>query len=120
MVTAHSNSEAEYCALANTSQELVWLHWLLEDMGVTHSSPVRIYCDNHSAIQIAHNDVFLERTKHIEIDCHFVRHHLHHGTFSLFPVSSLDQINDIHTKSLSSACFHHLKNKLKLVSLQPS
>uniref|UniRef100_A0A2N9IYU6 Leucine-rich repeat-containing N-terminal plant-type domain-containing protein n=1 Tax=Fagus sylvatica TaxID=28930 RepID=A0A2N9IYU6_FAGSY len=48
------------------------------DLGVDCSTVVLIHCDNRSAIKIAHNDVFHERTKHIEIDCHFVRHHLHY------------------------------------------
>ncbi|PNX69388.1 gag-pol polyprotein, partial [Trifolium pratense] len=70
--------QAEYRAMASTTTEIVWLRWLLSDMGVTLSEPTPMYCDNKSAIQIAHNSVFHERTKHIEIDCHFTRHHLQH------------------------------------------
>ncbi|KAK2981526.1 hypothetical protein RJ640_023548 [Escallonia rubra] len=70
-LTARSSTEAEYRVLTDTTHELLWLHWLLEDMGVTHSAATPLYCDNRSAIEIAHNDVFHERTKHNEIDCHF-------------------------------------------------
>ncbi|KAJ9535148.1 hypothetical protein OSB04_un001773 [Centaurea solstitialis] len=72
-LTARSSTEAEYRALADTTQELIWLRWLLSDMGAPQLSPTPLWCDNNSAIQIAHNDVFPERTKHIEIDCHFTR-----------------------------------------------
>uniref|UniRef100_A0A2N9HMZ1 Integrase catalytic domain-containing protein n=1 Tax=Fagus sylvatica TaxID=28930 RepID=A0A2N9HMZ1_FAGSY len=82
-VIAHSSTEAEYRALADTTAELLWLRWLLQDLGIDCSTAVPIHCDNRSAIQIAHNDVFHERTKHIEIDCHFVRHHLLQGTLQL-------------------------------------
>jgi hypothetical protein len=75
-VVARSSTEAEYCALADTTSELLWLRLLLQDMGVSLSSATHVYYDNRSAIQIVHNDVFHERTKHIKIDCHFVRHHL--------------------------------------------
>ncbi|XP_022873095.1 uncharacterized protein LOC111392041 [Olea europaea var. sylvestris] len=57
-------------------------------MGVSHSSPTPMYCDNTSPIQISHNSLFHEFTKHIEIDCHLVRHHLQTGTISLPFVSS--------------------------------
>ena len=67
---AHSSIESEYCAFTNTTSELLWLRWLLKDLGVSTSSITILYCDNQSAIHIAHNDVFHERTKHIEIDCH--------------------------------------------------
>uniref|UniRef100_A0A2N9EUN8 Integrase catalytic domain-containing protein n=1 Tax=Fagus sylvatica TaxID=28930 RepID=A0A2N9EUN8_FAGSY len=89
-VVARSSTEAEYRALADTTAELLWLRWLLQDLGIDCSTAVPIHCDNRSAIQIAHNDVFHERTKHIEIDCHFVRHHLLQGTLQLRSVSSQD------------------------------
>ena len=87
---SRSSTKAEYRALVDTTSELLALRWLLEDMGFTHSSPTIIHCDNRSAIQIAHNDVFHERTKHIEIDCHLVHHHLFVGILHLLLVSSSD------------------------------
>ena len=93
---ASSSIEVEYCALADTTSELLWLRWLLKDLGVSISSATPLYCDNQSAIHIAHNDVFHERTKHIKIDCHFIRCHLIHGALKLFFVSSKDQLVDIY------------------------
>ena len=67
-VVARSSTEAEYRALAATTAELIWLRWLLQDLGIDCSAATQLHCDNQSAIQIAHNDVFHERTKHIEIE----------------------------------------------------
>ena len=119
-VVARSSTEAEYRALADATQELLWLRWLLEDMGVFHSTATTINCDNQSAIQIAHNDVFHERTKHIEIDCHFVRHHLSCGTIGLTAVTSTDQTADVFTKAHPPGRLQDLVSKLKLVSILPS
>uniref|UniRef100_A0A2N9IYW1 Integrase catalytic domain-containing protein n=1 Tax=Fagus sylvatica TaxID=28930 RepID=A0A2N9IYW1_FAGSY len=119
-VVACSSTEAEYRALADTTAELLWLRWLLQDLGIDCSTTVPIHCDNRSAIQIAHNDVFHERTKHIEIDCHFVRHHLLQGTLQLRSVSSQDQLADIFTKPMPPGRFRDLISKLKLVSLHPT
>ena len=116
---ARSSTEAEYRALADTTSELLWLRWLLKDLGVSTSSTTPLYCDNQSAIHIAHNDVFHERTKHIEIDCHFIRYHLLHGALKLFSVSSKDQLADIFTKSLPKRRTRDLVDNLKLVSHPP-
>ncbi|RVW36460.1 Retrovirus-related Pol polyprotein from transposon TNT 1-94 [Vitis vinifera] len=116
---ARSSTEAEYRAFADTTSELLWLRWLLKDLGVSTSSATPLYCDNQSAIHIAHNDVFHERTKHIEIDCHFIRYHLVHGALKLFSVSSKDQFADIFTKSLPKRRTRDLVDNLKLVSYPP-
>ena len=80
--------------MASTTKEIVWLRWLLADLGVFLSHPTPMYCDNKSAIQIAHNSLFHERTKHIDIDCHLTRHHLKHGTITLpFVYTSLQLAN---------------------------
>lgn len=82
-VIARSTAEAEYRAMASATAEVVWLQWLLFDMGVSLHSSMPLYCDNSSTIQIANNSVFHEQTKHIEIDCHFVCQHLQPGTIFL-------------------------------------
>jgi hypothetical protein len=99
--------------------KLLWLHWLLHDMGVSQTSSSPIFCDNRNAIQIVHNDVFHERTKHIEIDCHFVRHHLLQGTLRLCPIASVDQLVDVFTKAHPPGRFRDLVSKLKLASKPP-
>ena len=84
-------------------RRLLWLWWLLKDLGVSISSATPLYCDNLSAIHIAHNDVFHERTKYIEIDCHFICYHL----------------ADIFTKSVPKGRIRDLVDNLKLVSHLP-
>ena len=111
-VVAHSSIEAEYRALAAITTELIWLRWLLlQVLGVDCSTATKIHCDNRSAIQIAHNDVFHEHTKHIEIDCHFIRHHLFQSTLTLQYVSSQDQLVSIFTKPLPLGTFRALPSK---------
>jgi hypothetical protein len=106
--------------MASTTTEIVWLRWLLSDMGIPLSKPTPMYCDNKSAIQIAHNSVFHERTKHIEIDCHFTRHHLQQRAITLSFVSSSLQIADLFTKTLSTKHFRLLIDKLSMLPVNAS
>ena len=116
---ARSSTKTEYRALADTTSELLWLRWLLKDLGVSTSSATPLYCNNQSAIHIAHNDVFHEQTKHIKIDCHFIHYHHVHGALKFFSVSSKDQLADIFTKSLPKGCTCDLVDNLKLVPHPP-
>ena len=130
---ARSNIEAEYHALADTTSELIWLWWLLKDLGVSTSSATPLYCNNQSAIHIAHNDVFHEQsaihiayndifheqTKYIEIDCHFIRYYPIHSALKLISVTSKDQLANIFTKSHPKGRLRTLVDNLKLVSHPP-
>ncbi|XP_016199326.1 uncharacterized protein LOC107640308 [Arachis ipaensis] len=101
MFIARSSIEVEYYALADTIAGVVSIRWLLENLGAPQSSLTDIFYDNYSAILIAHNDVFHERTKHIEIDCHFVWQRLLIDVVRLITVGTLDQTADIFTKTSS-------------------
>jgi len=114
-IVSQSSTEAEYHAMASTTKEIVWLRWLLADMEIFFSHPTPMYCDNQSSIQIAHNLVFHERTKHIEINCHLTRHHLKHGTIALPFVPSSLQIADFFTKAHSISRFRFLVGKLSIL-----
>ncbi|KAK2402246.1 putative mitochondrial protein [Trifolium repens] len=119
-VVSRSSSEAEYRALAQAACEGQWLLYLLHDFLIPHESPILIYCDNKSAMHIAANPVFHERTKHIEIDCHVVRDKIQANIIHLLPVTSKDQIADIFTKSLHPGPFHILQTKLGIIDVYSS
>ena len=70
---ARSSTEAEYRAMAHTACELIWVHSLIAEFGFQHDKSIPMYYDNQAAIFTTNNPVFHERTKHIEVDCHFIR-----------------------------------------------
>ncbi|KAL3615224.1 hypothetical protein CASFOL_040885 [Castilleja foliolosa] len=109
-----SSAEAEYRALSSVSSEIIWLLKILKDLRIPVSCST-LFCDNKAALHIAQNPIFHERTKHIDIDCHFVREYVLKGTIKLLPVSSSNQIADIFTKALPIASFQNLKSKLALI-----
>jgi hypothetical protein len=117
LTVSRSSSEAEYRALAAATCELLWLLYLLQDLQLSCIKPPVIYCDNQSALHIAANPVFHERTKHLEIDCHLVRENLQVGVMKLLPITSQNQIADFFTKSLLPQPFHTLLSKMGLVDI---
>ncbi|CAL5390796.1 unnamed protein product [Camellia sinensis] len=98
--------------MAHGTCELMWLQSLLSDIGLDWSGPMTLYCDNKAAISIAHNPIQHDRTKHIEIDRHFIKEKLNKGVICMPFVKSEDQLADVFTKGLSSKVFHHICCKL--------
>ncbi|XP_019236563.1 PREDICTED: uncharacterized protein LOC109216822 [Nicotiana attenuata] len=107
---------AEYRALRKIVAELKWLVRLLADLGISISAPIPLYCDNRSAISIAKNLVSHEQTKHIELDCHFVREKLASGLIFLHYVPTASQLADILTKPLTGLQHQLLLSKLGVLS----
>jgi len=120
LTVSRSSSEAEYRALGAATCELQWLLYLLKDLHVTIDKVPVLYCDNQSALHIAANPLFHERTKHLEIDCHLVREKLQAGIMKLLPVSSSDQLADFFTKPLLSQPFNTLLFKLGMLDIYHS
>jgi hypothetical protein len=80
---SRSSTEAEYCSLATGAAELAWLRQVLCDLRLYLPSAPLIWCDNTSALALASNPVFHGRTKHIEVDYHYVREKVVRGDLSL-------------------------------------
>nr|GEU50587.1 reverse transcriptase domain-containing protein [Tanacetum cinerariifolium] len=116
-VVSRSSSEAEYIAMAQTTCELVWLRNLLGEIGFPQSKPMKMWCDNQEAIYIATNPVFPERTKHIEVDCHFTRDKLEDGTITTPHIRTESQLADFLTKALSRICINSICNKLGMINI---
>ncbi|XP_075104642.1 uncharacterized protein LOC142178819 [Nicotiana tabacum] len=85
-----SSAEAEYRSMRRVTTEFTWLVLLLEDLSAPVALPVPLHSDSKVAIYIARNPIFHEQTKHVDIDCHFVRQQFLSGLISLSFVPSKD------------------------------
>ena len=94
-VVARSNAKAEYRAMALETCELIWLKHLLQELRFRKVEQIKLICDNQTALHISSNLIFHERTKHIEVDCHFIREKIASGCMTTSFVNSNDQLADI-------------------------
>ncbi|GAA0159075.1 hypothetical protein LIER_15945 [Lithospermum erythrorhizon] len=74
--------------MATLTVELKWLKALLASLSVSHSQPMTLFCNSQSALHITQNPIFHERTKHIEVDCHYVWNVIQDGTITTTHVST--------------------------------
>ena len=72
-VVSRFSTKSEDIVMAQSTCEIMWLHKLLMEVSIKTSVPTKLWCDNQAVLHIVSNPIFHERTKHIEIDCHFVR-----------------------------------------------
>nr|XP_016515674.1 PREDICTED: uncharacterized mitochondrial protein AtMg00810-like [Nicotiana tabacum] len=107
-----SSAEAEYRELKHVVAEVSWLLRLLANVGLSITSLVSVFCDSQVAVHITRNSVFHERTKHIEVDCHYVGDVLSSGVISLHHVHTYAQLADMLTKALTGVPHHKLLCKL--------
>ncbi|XP_071728030.1 uncharacterized protein [Rutidosis leptorrhynchoides] len=98
---SRSSAEAEYRVIASTACEIFWIINLLTALGIMIELRVNLYCDNSSALQLAANPVFHERTKHFKVDVHYIRHKVAVGVIYTLKIGSDCQLADILTKGLS-------------------
>ncbi|GJV37695.1 hypothetical protein Tco_1410172 [Tanacetum coccineum] len=111
-----SSTEAEYRSLSYAACEIIWIQKLLLDLNTKVYLPIDLQCDNKYALQLAINLVFHERSKHFEIDVHFIREKIAKGLLNTKKIYSSDQTADILTKHLPvvRANFHRCSSALIL------
>jgi hypothetical protein len=113
-VVSHSSAEAEYCVIANGVAEATWLRQLLHELQAPPSRCTLVYCDNISAVYLFTNPVQHQRTKHVEIDLHFVREKVAIGQVHVLHVPTTSQFADIFMKGLPSSVFNEFRSSLNI------
>ena len=96
---------------------LLWIKIILEDLRIKWEEPMRLYCDNKSAIGIAHNPVQHDRTKHVEVDRHFIKEKIESGLICIPYVPTGEQLADILTKGVQNPSFKGILDKLGMKNL---
>jgi hypothetical protein len=112
--------EAEYKAMSATCSKIVWLRGLISELGFLPTDPTPLHGDNTSVIQIAANSVYHERTKHIEVDCHYIKEAFTQGVITLPHLTTDLQIANVFMKALTRQQHKFLSSKLMLLDLLAS
>ena len=110
-VVALLGAEVEFWGMAKGLCELLWLRGLLEKLDFAQNSEMNLFYDNKTAIDISHNPVQHDRTKHVEVDRHFIKQNLEEKTIRFPFVKSEDQLVDVLTKVVCSRSFHSSLDK---------
>ena len=116
-MVARSNAKAEFKAITHGICKMFWLKRVLEELRRLNTLLVKLYYDNKVVISIAHNLLQHDKTKHIEIDKHFMKEKLKVGAICFFFVPTMQQITNILTKGLLSSNFEFLVHKLGMIDI---
>jgi len=109
-----SSAGAEYRVVANGVAEACWLRQLLLELHCPLTRSTLVYCDNVSVVYLSTNPVQHQRTKHVEIDLHFVREHVAVGDVRVLHVPMTSQFADIFTKGLPTSVFTEFRTSLNI------
>ncbi|RVW83621.1 Retrovirus-related Pol polyprotein from transposon RE1 [Vitis vinifera] len=116
-VVACSSAETEFRGMTLGLCEALWLRLLSQDLGYLSRQPIRLFCDNKAACDIAHNPVQHDHTKHVEVDRFFIKEKLDDKIVELPKIRSEDQLADILTKVVSSQVFSKFLDKLGMCDI---
>jgi len=112
-VVSRSSTKAEYRSVATALTDMIWIQSLLNELRISSTTP-RLYCDNLSDVQLAANPIMHSRSKHFELDLHFVRDHVLAKSLTLIHLPSQFQVADILTKPIFGSPFHSFRCKLRV------
>lgn len=104
-------------ASCHTTKEIVWLRNLLNEIGTQQQYPTNLCCDNQSAIRLVFNPEFHKRTKHIDVQHHFVREKQADGSIEMQYLPTERQLADLFTKPLQGPRFEKLCQEIGVEKL---
>lgn len=113
MVT-RSTVEAKFKAMVQGICELIWLKILLGELCVTTTNPILLYYDNKAIISIVQNLVHHDKTKHVKVNCNFIKEKIESRMLNMVYKPTREQATDILTKRLPRQDFNKLTSKLGL------
>ena len=113
-MVAKSSAEAEFRVVAHGICEIMWIRRLPEELKMIGSSPMKLYCDNKATISVAHNPVLHDRTKHVEVDKHFIKEKVDNGLVCMTYIPIEEQVVDVITKGVHKRQFDFLVGKLAM------
>ena len=116
-VVVRSSVEAEFRVVAQGMCEGLWLQKLLEELHITIEFSIKLYCDNKAVISISHNPIQHDKTKHIEVDRHFIKEKIEKGIICMTYIPIREQLADIFTKGLQKSSFQDFICKLDMINI---
>jgi hypothetical protein len=115
-IVSRSSAEPEYRAVANGVAEVTWLLQLLHEFQTPLSQCTLVYCNNISVVYLSINPVQHQRTKHVEIDLHFIREKVVISQVHVLHIPTTSQFTNIFIKGLPSSVFNEFRSSLNICS----
>ncbi|KAL4249089.1 Oomycete RxLR Effector [Pleurotus pulmonarius] len=113
-IIALSTTEAEYVVTTHTAKEALWLCFLITQLFNMKLPPTTLFSDNQLAIALSKDHQYHARTKHIDVQFHFICYTIEQGSLHLVYCLTDDMVADILTKALPSAKVKHFASELGL------
>ena len=113
-MVARSSAEVEFRSVVLRICEVLLIRQLLEELKISRTLPMKLYCENKVAISIAHNLVLHDGTKHVEVDKHFIKEKLESGLICMPYIPTTEQVANVLTKGIPSKQFDRLIDKLAM------